>query len=118
MFASDALLEGLDEEQRQAVTWPTGPLLVLAGAGTGKTRTLAARAGWLRDQGMDPARILLLTFTRRAAEEMLSRLSSPAGTAPGGTAGASAERAVRAGRVRGGTFHSIAHRVIRQHAEA
>ena len=95
------------------MTWPTGPLLVLAGAGTGKTRTLAARAGWLRDQGMDPARILLLTFTRRAAEEMLSRLSAPPGTGP-----ASAGQNAAAGQIRGGTFHSIAHRIIRQHAEA
>ncbi len=95
------------------MTWPTGPLLVLAGAGTGKTRTLAARAGWLRDQGMDPARILLLTFTRRAAEEMLSRLSAPPGTSP-----ASAGQNAAAGQIRGGTFHSIAHRIIRQHAEA
>lgn len=113
VFESGAVLEGLDEEQRLAVTWPTGPLLVLAGAGTGKTRTLAARAGWLRDQGMDPARILLLTFTRRAAEEMLSRLSAPTGTALG-----SAGQHAAAGRIRGGTFHSIAHRIIRQHAEA
>ncbi len=113
MFESGAVIEDLDEEQRQAVTWPTGPLLVLAGAGTGKTRTLTARAGWLRDQGMDGARILLLTFTRRAAEEMLSRLSSPAGTgqAPSG-------QEATAGRIRGGTFHSMAHRIIRQHAEA
>ncbi|HEX5187968.1 MAG TPA: ATP-dependent helicase, partial [Streptosporangiaceae bacterium] len=113
MFESDVVLEGLDEEQRRAVTWPSGPLLVLAGAGTGKTRTLAARARWLRDQGMDPARILLLTFTRRAAEEMLSRLSSPIGTAQ-----ASAGQTAPPGRISGGTFHSIAHRIIRQHAEA
>ena len=113
MFESGAVLEGLDEEQRQAVTWPEGPLLVLAGAGTGKTRTLAARAGWLRDQGTDPARILLLTFTRRAAEEMLSRLPCPAGTAT-----ASGGPRAQAGRIAGGTFHSIAHRIIRRHAEA
>ena len=115
VFESGAVLEDLDEEQRQAVTWPSGPLLVLAGAGTGKTRTLTARAGWLRDQGMDPTRILLLTFTRRAAEEMLSRLS-PAGGADQATAGPLA--AASPGRIRGGTFHSIAHRIIRQHAEA
>jgi DNA helicase-2/ATP-dependent DNA helicase PcrA len=110
VFESQAVLDGLDEEQRQAATWPSGPLLVLAGAGTGKTRTLTARAGWLRDQGMDPTRILLLTFTRRAADEMLSRLSAP----PLATSAGSAV----AGRIRGGTFHAIAHKIIRQHAEA
>ncbi|MGN6682315.1 MAG: ATP-dependent helicase [Streptosporangiaceae bacterium] len=112
MFECGAVLDGLDEEQRQAVTWPSGPLLVLAGAGTGKTRTLTARAGWLRDQGMDPSRILLLTFTRRAADEMLSRLSAPT------TLGAEPNGAGRGRRIRGGTFHAIAHRIIRQHAEA
>jgi len=100
-----AVLDDLDEEQRRAASWPCGPLLVLAGAGTGKTRTLVARASWLRSQGMDPSRILLLTFTRRAADEMLSRIAAPPSLAS-------------AGRVRGGTFHAIAHRVIRQHAEA
>jgi DNA helicase II / ATP-dependent DNA helicase PcrA len=98
-------LEHLDEQQHQAATWPGGPLLVLAGAGTGKTRTLVARATWLRGQGIDPSRILLLTFTRRAAEEMLSRSAPLPGAGP-------------ADRIRGGTFHSIAHRVIRQHAES
>jgi DNA helicase-2/ATP-dependent DNA helicase PcrA len=97
-------LDGLDEDQRQAATYPAGPLLVLAGAGTGKTRTLVARAAWLREQGMDPCRILLLTFTRRAAEEMLAR--------------AAPEARARGQRIRGGTFHAIAHRIIRDHAEA
>ncbi len=64
-----------------------------------------ARASWLRGQGMDPSRILLLTFTRRAADEMLSRSASGHGTA-------SPER------IKGGTFHAIAHRIIRQHAES
>jgi DNA helicase II / ATP-dependent DNA helicase PcrA len=100
-----AALDHLDEEQRQAATWPAGPLLVLAGAGTGKTRTLVARASWLRAQGTDPGRILLLTFTRRAADEMLSRIAAP----PGATSSA---------RVAGGTFHAIAHRIIRRNAEA
>ena len=104
MFES-AVLGNLDNEQRTAAAWPGGPLLVLAGAGTGKTRTLVARASWLRGQGMDPGRILLLTFTRRAADEMLSRITAPPGLAS-------------AARVRGGTFHAIAHRIIRQHAEA
>ena len=105
VFESSPVLDDLDDEQRQAATWPAGPLLVLAGAGTGKTRTLVARAAWLRGQGLQPGRILLLTFTRRAAEEMLSRSVPPAGAG-------SAER------IRGGTFHAIAHRIIRQHAES
>src|SRR5262249_60255186 len=79
MFESPSLLDGLNEQQRQAAAHPGGPLLVLAGAGTGKTRTLVARAAWLRGQGLDPARILLLTFTRRAADEMLARGASSAG---------------------------------------
>ena len=104
MFESAGLLDGLNEEQRRAATHPGGPLLILAGAGTGKTRTLVARAAWLREQGMQPSRILLLTFTRRAADDMLSRATARARTADG--------------RITGGTFHAIAHRIIRQHAEA
>ena len=105
MFECAPVLDGLDDEQRRAATWAGGPLLVLAGAGTGKTRTLVARAAWLRRQGLEPGRILLLTFTRRAADEMLSR---------------SADRrcADSPERIRGGTFHAIAHRIIRQHAES
>ena len=66
----------LNDEQRRAATHAGGPLLVLAGAGTGKTRTLVARAAWLRAQGIQASRILLLTFTRRAADDMLARVAS------------------------------------------
>jgi DNA helicase-2/ATP-dependent DNA helicase PcrA len=104
MFDSAGLLEGLNEEQRRAVAHPGGPLLILAGAGTGKTRTLVARAAWLCEQGVQPSRILLLTFTRRAAEDMLSRAAPRARAA--------------SGRITGGTFHAIAHRIIRQQAES
>ncbi|MBV9854277.1 MAG: ATP-dependent helicase [Streptosporangiaceae bacterium] len=107
MLGEADILDGLNEQQRRAVTHQGGPLLVLAGAGTGKTRTLVARAAWLRDcQGVQANRILLLTFTRRAAAEMLTRAASPggAGTHPG--------------RICGGTFHASAHKVIRQHAES
>jgi DNA helicase II / ATP-dependent DNA helicase PcrA len=104
MFESASALDGLNEEQRQAAAHPDGPLLVLAGAGTGKTRTLVARAAWLCEQGVQPGRILLLTFTRRAADDMLSRAGARARTADG--------------RITGGTFHAIAHRIIRQHAES
>ncbi len=79
-------------------------MLILAGAGTGKTGTLVARAAWLRDQGLQPSRILLLTFTRRAADDMLAR-AQPADTSA-------------AERIFGGTFHAVAHRIIRANAEA
>src|SRR5579863_10160869 len=105
MFDQGDILDGLNEQQRRAATHDAGPLLVLAGAGTGKTRTLVARAAWLRDkQGVAASRILLLTFTRRAAGDMLARAAS--GTDHAG------------GRICGGTFHAIAHKIIRQHAEA
>ena len=105
MFDQGGILDGLNEQQRRAVTHVGGPLLVLAGAGTGKTRTLVSRAAWLRDcQGIQASRILLLTFTRRAASDMLARASG-AGAGP-------------ADRICGGTFHAIAHKIIRQHAES
>jgi len=108
MFDQGDILDGLNEQQRRAVTHEGGPLLVLAGAGTGKTRTLVARAAWLRDNlGLPPSRILLLTFTRRAASEMLARAAA-AGSGP-----VSAPE-----RIYGGTFHAIAHKIIRQHAES
>ena len=104
MFEPADVLDGLNDDQRRAATYQSGPLLVLAGAGTGKTRTLVARAGWLRSQGMPASRILLLTFTRRAADDMLARVTPR---------GASA-----ADRVVGGTFHAVAHQIIRAHAES
>jgi DNA helicase II / ATP-dependent DNA helicase PcrA len=116
MFESPGPLDQLNDSQRRAATYAGGPLLVLAGAGTGKTRTLVARAAWLVSQGIDASRILLLTFTRRAADDMLARVAAGAnGTAP-------AEDTPRAettgGRICGGTFHSVAHRIIRAHAES
>jgi len=98
------VLDVLNDDQRRAATHRGGPLLILAGAGTGKTGTLVARAAWLRDQGMQPSRILLLTFTRRAADDMLARAQPPDSSA--------------AERIFGGTFHAVAHRIIRAHAEA
>ncbi len=92
-------LEGLNEAQRYAVSLDYGPILVIAGAGTGKTRTLTHRVVHLVEGGVDPGAILLLTFTRRAAEEMLMRARAlhPACT-----------------RVEGGTFHSTCHRLLRR----
>src|SRR5271166_3343202 len=104
MFDESDVLDGLNEQQRRAVTQQGGPLLVLAGAGTGKTRTLVARAAWLRGaQGVPASRILLLTFTRRAASDMLARATAGSGSSE---------------RICGGTFHAIAHKIIRQHAES
>jgi DNA helicase II / ATP-dependent DNA helicase PcrA len=104
MTGSADVLAGLNDEQRAAATHEGGPLLILAGAGTGKTGTLVARAAWLRSQGLQASRILLLTFTRRAADDMLARARPPDAPA--------------AERIFGGTFHAIAHRIIRAHAES
>jgi DNA helicase-2/ATP-dependent DNA helicase PcrA len=95
------VLEGLNPEQRAAATHDGGPLRVLAGPGTGKTTTLTARVAWLVTSGIRPDRILLLTFTRRAARQMLAQTQAM----HGGTRG-----------VRGGTFHAVAHQVLRRHA--
>ena len=91
---------GLNAEQARAAAHGDGPLLIIAGAGTGKTRTLVHRVAHLIGRGVAPERILLLTFTRRAAQEMLTR----------------AERLVGAqsARVHGGTFHATGHRLLRQ----
>ena len=101
-------LDALNLEQRAAATHPhEESLLILAGAGTGKTTTLCARVAWLLAHGVPGERILLLTFTRRAAREMLERTR------------ALAERvAPDTGRVLGGTFHSVAHQMVRLHASS
>ena len=95
-------LDDLNPAQREAVTHGEGPLLVVAGAGTGKTRTLACRVAWLIERGVEPDRILLLTFTRRAAAEMLSR------------AGRLVSQQIT-GKVWGGTFHAVANRLLRRY---
>ncbi len=110
MFVSSdtpSFLDDLNDEQRAAATHPGDTLLILAGAGTGKTTTLCARVGWLLAEGTPAERILLLTFTRRAAGEMVERVRTLT------------ERvAPDAGRILGGTFHAVAHRLIRVHATA
>jgi len=95
-------IDELNAEQRRAVQHGDRPLLVLAGAGTGKTATLAARLARILADGAEPERICLLTFSRRAAAEMLSRAARLAD--PG-----------LAARVVGGTFHSVAQRVLHRH---
>jgi DNA helicase-2/ATP-dependent DNA helicase PcrA len=94
----------LNLAQHEAVITTDGPVLVVAGAGTGKTRTLVYRVARLVEMGIDPASILLLTFTRKAAGEMLRR--------------ASLLLDGRCDRVSGGTFHSFANIVLRRYAKA
>lgn len=93
----------LNPEQLRAAQAPDGPVLVIAAAGTGKTRTLTYRVAWLVHRGIDPRRILLLTFTNKAAEEMLARAQKLVGGAA-------------VGGLWGGTFHHMANRMLRQHA--
>ena len=99
-------LDELNPQQLSAVTHGDGPLLVVAGAGTGKTRTIAYRVAYLISEGVQPECILLLTFTRRASEEMLSRAAQ-----------ALAEQSTQVKRAWGGTFHSIANRLLRIYAQ-
>jgi DNA helicase II / ATP-dependent DNA helicase PcrA len=94
----------LNDEQFAAVTAEPGPLLVLAGAGSGKTRTLTYRVAYLLSQGVKPGEILLLTFTNKAAKEMLHRVQDLTGYEPG--------------RFWGGTFHSLGNRALRMYGDA
>lgn len=108
---ADSLLTQLNAEQHAAASHGDGPLLVVAGAGTGKTATLAHRVAHLIARGSDPGRILLLTFTRRAASEMVRRVD--------GILRSSAENGgpeLSGARVWGGTFHAVAARLLRIHA--
>ena len=92
----------LNEQQHAAVTAPPGPSLVIAGAGSGKTRTLIYRVAYLLEQGIPPERMLLLTFTNKAAKEMMRRVADLLGQ--------------ELAALWGGTFHSIGSRVLRQNA--
>jgi DNA helicase-2/ATP-dependent DNA helicase PcrA len=94
----------LNEQQLAAVTASPGPLLVIAGAGSGKTRTLTYRVAYLLENGIDPRNILLLTFTNKAAREMLGRVAN---LLP-----------VDASGLWGGTFHSVGNRILRRHGTA
>ncbi len=94
----------LNESQLRAVMHNNGPALVLAGAGTGKTRTLTYRVARLVEDGLDPSRILLLTFTRKAAREMLNRAGMLLGSA--------------CNDVAGGTFHSFGYTLLRRFRSA
>lgn len=94
----------LNPQQCAAVTAPPGPALVIAGAGSGKTRTLIYRVAYLIENGVPPSNILLVTFTNKAAREMLDRVTN---LLPNDTTG-----------LWSGTFHSIGNRLLRQHPEA
>jgi DNA helicase-2/ATP-dependent DNA helicase PcrA len=94
----------LNEQQFAAVTAAPGPLLVIAGAGSGKTRTLTYRVAYLLENGIDPRNILLLTFTNKAARQMLDRVAN---LLPMDASG-----------IWGGTFHSIGNRMLRRHGSA
>jgi DNA helicase-2/ATP-dependent DNA helicase PcrA len=115
--AIDSLLDDLNPQQRQAARHGTGPLLVVAGAGTGKTATLVHRVAWLIADGMDPAKTLLLTFTRRAAAEMLRRVDGALGRLEQARSSGGKGR-LQSTRVWGGTFHAIATRLLRRHGKA
>ena len=99
------ILDALNEEQLKAVTCTEGPMLIVAGAGSGKTRVLTSRIAYLIEKGVEPDRILALTFTKKAAGEMKDRIALMVG-----------ERKAR--RLWMGTFHSVFIRFLREYAEA
>lgn len=109
-------LQSLNPQQRSAVMHGDDPLLIIAGAGTGKTTTLAHRVAWQIVSGTDPGRILLLTFTRRSAAEMLRRVEhilvqlDPSTVKDPSVCSRSSIR-----RIAGGTFHSVATTVLRRY---
>src|SRR3954468_1068373 len=96
-----SLLDDLNPAQREAVTHMEGPLLILAGPGSGKTRVITRRVAWLLEQGVRPYNILAITFTNKAAGEMRQRV----------------EALVPQSRVWISTFHSLGARLLRQHGE-
>src|SRR5712691_12227676 len=96
--------EELNPEQLEVVHAGEGPLLVIAGAGSGKTRALTYRVSRLIEDGVDPSEILLLTFTNKASREMLSRVEQLV--------------TIDTRRIWGGTFHSVGNRLLRRYADA
>jgi DNA helicase-2/ATP-dependent DNA helicase PcrA len=94
----------LNDEQKEVVFAGNGPILVIAGAGSGKTRTLVYRVSRLIESGVDPSKILLLTFTNRAAREMMRRVE--------------ALLTIDTRKMAGGTFHSVGNRLLRQYGES
>jgi DNA helicase II / ATP-dependent DNA helicase PcrA len=126
MKAKPTAFDTLNPQQRRAATFGTalpekggvaaGPLLILAGAGTGKTNTLAHRAAHLVLNGTDPARILMLTFTRRAAQEMIKRTQNIVAEVMSDR-GKAGDRSVTSRLIWAGTFHSVGGRILRLYAK-
>ena len=100
-----AILEGLNSEQKAAVSCVDGPVLIVAGAGSGKTRVLTSRIAYILEQGCNPSEILALTFTKKAASEMKERIALMVG-----------EKKAR--RLYMGTFHSVFIRFLREFSES
>ena len=100
-----AILEGLNSEQKAAVSCVDGPVLIVAGAGSGKTRVLTSRIAYILEKGCDPSAVLALTFTKKAATEMKERIALMVG-----------EKKAR--RLYMGTFHSVFIRFLREFAES
>ena len=100
-----AILEGLNSEQKAAVSCVDGPVLIVAGAGSGKTRVLTSRIAYILEKGCDPSAVLALTFTKKAASEMKERIALMVG-----------EKKAR--RLYMGTFHSVFIRFLREFAES
>ena len=98
------ILQGLNPSQREAVLSYEHPSLIIAGAGSGKTRVLTSRIAYMLEQGVEPYRILALTFTNKAAEQMRSRIEQMVGE--------------KSRYIRMGTFHSVFSRILRENAEA
>ena len=99
----NSLLDQLNEIQRKAVVHNQGPVMIIAGAGSGKTRVLTYRMAWLLEQGVEPYNILSLTFTNKAAKEMRQRIEALVGPAARG--------------LWMGTFHSVFAKILRMEAE-
>jgi DNA helicase-2/ATP-dependent DNA helicase PcrA len=125
MKAKPSAFDALNPAQRRAASFGTavpgtgveaGPMLILAGAGTGKTNTLAHRAAHLVLNGTDPARILMLTFTRRSAQEMIRRAQSIV-TEVMSDRGKAGDRSVVSRLIWSGTFHSVGNRILRLYAK-
>ena len=104
MMINEDILEGLNPAQREAVVNYEGPSLIIAGAGSGKTRVLTTRIAYMLDKGVAPHTILALTFTNKAAREMRERIEMMVGPT--------------SRYIRMGTFHSVFSRILRENAEA